>query len=235
VLLQSGPTYFGLAVASVDNIQDIVVKPLGGTLNDIPYFAGATIMGNGRVSLILDIDNIALHSGFTAQDLSTLNKEKPLDTTPPVEMMGILVFEIAGLERMAIPLDRLRHIDMLDMDQTQMQGDKEVIYLNKELFYVVQLNQFVNGADTQYVSKSKVVPALTCVSNQRLYSLLVEHVVEIIQVPKQLIASATPQKGIEGYAIWNDRVINILDLDEILLMYNVQDSDIYPKTIDIEG
>jgi two-component system, chemotaxis family, sensor kinase CheA len=235
VLLQSGSTYFGLAVASVDNIQDIVVKPLGGTLNDIPYFAGATIMGNGRVSLILDIDNIALHSGFSKQDLSTLNKEKQLDTNPPIEMMGILVFEIAGLERMAIPLDRLRHIDILDLEQTQMQGDKEVIYLNKELFYVIQLNQFVNGADTQHFSKSKHVPALTCVSNQRLYSLVVEHVVEIIQVPKQLIDSATPQKGIEGYAIWNDQVINILDLDEILLMYNMQDSDIYPKTIDIEG
>jgi two-component system chemotaxis sensor kinase CheA len=235
VLLQSGSTYFGLAVASVDNIQDIVVKPLGGTLNDIPYFAGATIMGNGRVSLILDIDNIALHSGFSKQDLSSLNKEKQLDTNPPIEMMGILVFEIAGLERMAIPLDRLRHIDILDLDQTQMQGDKEVIYLNKELFYVIQLNQFVNGADTHHFSKSKHVPALTCVSNQRLYSLVVEHVVEIIQVPKQLIESATPQKGIEGYAIWNDQVINILDLDEILLMYNIQDSDIYPKTIDIEG
>jgi two-component system, chemotaxis family, sensor kinase CheA len=235
VLLQSGSTYFGLAVASVDNIQDIVVKPLGGTLNDIPYFAGATIMGNGRVSLILDIDNIALHSGFSKQDLSTLNKEKQLDTNPPIEMMGILVFEIAGLERMAIPLDRLRHIDILDLDQTQMQGDKEVIYLNKELFYVIQLNQFVNGADTQQFSKSKHVPALTCISNQRLYSLVVEHVVEIIQVPKQLLESATPQKGIEGYAIWNNQVINILDLDEILLMYNMQDSDIYPKTIDIEG
>jgi two-component system chemotaxis sensor kinase CheA len=235
VLLQSGSTYFGLAVASVDNIQDIVVKPLGGTLNDIPYFAGATIMGNGRVSLILDIDNIALHSGFSKQDLSTLNKEKQLDTNPPIEMMGILVFEIAGLERMAIPLDRLRHIDILDLEQTQMQGDKQVIYLNEELFYVIQLNQFVNGADTQHFSKSKHVPALTCVSNQRLYSLVVEHVVEIIQVPKQLIESATPQKGIEGYAIWNDQVINILDLDEILLMYNIQDSDIYPKTIDIEG
>lgn len=235
VLLQSGPTYFGLAVTSVDNIQDIVVKPLGGTLNDIPYFAGATIMGNGRVSLILDIDNIALNSGFNAQDLSSLNKDKLLDTTPPVEMMGILVFEIAGLERMAIPLDRLRHIDMLDMDQTQMQGDKEVIYLNKELFYVVQLNQFVNGADTQHFTKSKVVPALTCISNQRLYSLLVEHVVEIIQVPKQLFESATPQNGIQGYAIWNDQVINILDLDEILVMYNMQNLDSYPKTIDIEG
>ena len=235
VLLQSGSTYFGLAVASVDNIQDIVVKPLGGTLNDIPYFAGATIMGNGRVSLILDIDNIALNSGFTAQDLSALNKEKQLDTNLPVEMMGILVFEIAGLEKMAIRLDRLRHIDMLDMNQIQMQGDKEVIYLNKELFYVIQLNQFVNGADANYSSKSDYVPALTCVSNQRLYSLLVQNVVEIIEVPSQLIESTTPQKGIEGYAIWNDLVINILDLDEILLMYNMQDLDIYPKTIDIYG
>lgn len=235
VILQSGSTYFGLAVTSVDNIQDIVVKPLGGTLNNIPYFAGATIMGNGRVSLILDIDSIALHSGFSTQDLSSLNKEKQLDANSPIEMMGILVFEIAGLERMAIPLDRLRHIDILDMDQTQMQGDKEVIYLNKELLYVIQLNQFVSGADTHYFSKSKHVPALTCVSNQRLYSLLVQHVVEIIQVPKQLVESATPQKGIEGYSIWNDQVINILDLDEILVMYNIQDSDIYPKTIDIES
>ena len=235
VLLQSGPTYFGLAVTSVDNIQDIVVKPLGGTLNDIPYFAGATIMGNGRVSLILDIDNIALNSGFTAHDLSTLNKEKQLVNSPPVEMMGILVFEIAGLDKMAIPLNRLRHIDMLNINQIQKQGDKEVIYLNKELFYVIQLNQFVNGADTLYSSISEYVPALTCVSNQRLYSLLVQNVVEIIQVPNQLIASSTPQKGIEGYTIWNDQVINILDVDEILLMYNMQDSDIYPKTIDIEG
>jgi chemotaxis signal transduction protein len=64
---------------------------------------------------------------------------------------------------------------------------------------------------------------------------LVEHVVEIIQVPKQLIESATPQKGIQGYAIWNDQVINILDLDEILVMYNMQNVDSYPRTIDIEG
>jgi two-component system chemotaxis sensor kinase CheA len=43
----------------VDRIMDteeIVVKPLGKQLKGISTFAGATIMGDGRVALILDVD-----------------------------------------------------------------------------------------------------------------------------------------------------------------------------------
>ena len=63
-VLNFNGTLFGLVVEEVLNIQDIVIKPLGELLRDMSNFAGATIMGNGEVALILDIDGIARKSGL---------------------------------------------------------------------------------------------------------------------------------------------------------------------------
>lgn len=38
--------------------QEIVIKSLGKFLNDIEFIAGATILGNGEVALILDINKL---------------------------------------------------------------------------------------------------------------------------------------------------------------------------------
>ena len=55
VVLQADDRQFGLVVDGVSDTEEIVVKPLGQHLKGIPTFAGATIMGDGRVALILDV------------------------------------------------------------------------------------------------------------------------------------------------------------------------------------
>lgn len=47
-----------LAVDAIIGHQEIVVKSLGGYLGDISGLAGATILGNGRVALIVDIGKL---------------------------------------------------------------------------------------------------------------------------------------------------------------------------------
>ncbi|MHB0938356.1 MAG: chemotaxis protein CheW [Armatimonadota bacterium] len=56
----------GLAVDEIVGHQEIVVKPLGNYLGEVPGLAGATILGNGRVALILDIGKL-FESGFLQQ------------------------------------------------------------------------------------------------------------------------------------------------------------------------
>jgi two-component system chemotaxis sensor kinase CheA len=60
VVINADNYRFGLVVDSIDDTQDIVVKPLGKQLKDLTTFAGATILGNGKVALIIDVDAIAL-------------------------------------------------------------------------------------------------------------------------------------------------------------------------------
>jgi len=58
VIVEGRTKSMGLVVDSVLGEQDIVVKPLGTFIKKVKGIAGATILGNGRVALILDVINI---------------------------------------------------------------------------------------------------------------------------------------------------------------------------------
>lgn len=59
VVFKSGEKRVGCVVDSLLRQQDVVIKSLGGFLGEIPGIAGATILGDGRVALILDLRDVA--------------------------------------------------------------------------------------------------------------------------------------------------------------------------------
>ena len=67
VVLQAEDRQFGLVVDGINDTQEIVVKPLGKQLKGLTEYAGATIMGDGRVALILDVLGIGQRSGVLAE------------------------------------------------------------------------------------------------------------------------------------------------------------------------
>lgn len=58
VVVRKGNKKVGLIVDTMIGQQEIVIKPLGKVMGSIPYVAGATILGNGQVSLIIDVASL---------------------------------------------------------------------------------------------------------------------------------------------------------------------------------
>ncbi|OQX80773.1 MAG: hypothetical protein B6D56_04095 [Candidatus Omnitrophica bacterium 4484_70.1] len=58
VIVEGRTKSIGLVVDEVIGEQDIVVKPLGSFIKKVKGIAGATILGDGRIALILDVVNI---------------------------------------------------------------------------------------------------------------------------------------------------------------------------------
>mgnify|MGYP000604161000 FL=1 len=58
VVVKKGEKEAGLIVDKLIGQQEIVIKSLGKYLQGIPYLAGATILGNGQISLILDVNSL---------------------------------------------------------------------------------------------------------------------------------------------------------------------------------
>jgi len=54
-VVRSGGSRLGLVVDGLAGKQDVVIKHLPGFLGDVAGVAGATILGDGRVALILDV------------------------------------------------------------------------------------------------------------------------------------------------------------------------------------
>ena len=61
VVLQSGEQRYCLAVDRVRGREEVVIKALPPTLRGLPGYAGASLIGDGRMALILDVD--ALQGG----------------------------------------------------------------------------------------------------------------------------------------------------------------------------
>jgi len=79
VVLQADDRQFGLVVDGINDTQEIVVKPLGKQLKGLTLYAGATIMGDGRVALILDVLGIGERAGVlgkTHEQARMVEKEK---------------------------------------------------------------------------------------------------------------------------------------------------------------
>jgi len=58
VVLQMGEARFGLVVDQVRGREEVVIKPLPRALRGLKGYAGATLIGDGRMALILDVDGL---------------------------------------------------------------------------------------------------------------------------------------------------------------------------------
>jgi two-component system chemotaxis sensor kinase CheA len=63
VVVQIGHQTLGCLVDEVLGREDVMAKPLGPFLKDVPGVAGATITGDGRISLVLDLAGLADDAG----------------------------------------------------------------------------------------------------------------------------------------------------------------------------
>ena len=111
VVLEADGGRFGLIVDDVSDAQEIVVKPLGRHLVNTAIFAGATIMGDGRVVLILDVAALAAKArvvsdwrGSPAWHAGVAREA----TGEPTE--SLLLCAGAGGMRIAVPLSQISRL-----------------------------------------------------------------------------------------------------------------------------
>jgi two-component system chemotaxis sensor kinase CheA len=65
VVVHVGNQKVGFVVEQLIGQEEVVIKPLGSILHGTPGLSGATITGDGRIALIIDIPNLLKHYAST--------------------------------------------------------------------------------------------------------------------------------------------------------------------------
>jgi two-component system chemotaxis sensor kinase CheA len=100
---------FGLAVGRVRDTEEIVVKPLPARLREGGLFAGATVRGDGRVALILDVLALAARAGLGRAHPSEA-AERVTDVAPVRATLPLLLVRSRAGEQAALPAHRVERI-----------------------------------------------------------------------------------------------------------------------------
>ncbi|MEY3787608.1 MAG: hypothetical protein RLZ75_1815 [Pseudomonadota bacterium] len=223
-ILQSSGVRFGLIVDEVMNIQEVVVKPLGPFLKEVKNFAGATILGNGRVSLILDVDGLAVNSGLVAKI-----QARPLNTSLTKEVfiqeeVPMLLFELNGLDKLAINLEYVERLEMISSKMIQRNGSRDVVRYGDEVMTLIYLNKYIEGANPHTTTRheGESISVIVHYANKLPVGLVVNKIHDIIHASKKLHESCSPQKGLLGCITLNKIIINVIDINEILIIHDLQ-------------
>lgn len=75
VVVNVGDTKIGLVVDALIGEQDLVIKPLNNKLTKVPGIAGAAILGNGDISLIIDVNQMVDYLKELDKKEITMNEE----------------------------------------------------------------------------------------------------------------------------------------------------------------
>ncbi|MFP5372136.1 MAG: chemotaxis protein CheA, partial [Actinomycetes bacterium] len=113
-VLRSEGRRFGLVVDRVINTEEIVVKAVGGQLKAIGLYSGATVLGDGTVALILDVQALArraLRTETTERAQDAAREAARSAVTTETDRQRMLLAAIGGGRRVAIPLDTVTRLE----------------------------------------------------------------------------------------------------------------------------
>ncbi len=215
VVLQADEQAFGLVVDDINDTEEIVVKPLGRQLKGISAFAGATIMGDGRVALILDVLGLALKAGV-ASDRGKHRATEPVAgprSTEAGERHTLLLFQLGLERRVAIPLSTVARLEELPRSAVERVGAHRVVQYRGRLLPLLRLAELLG--ETGVAEERDPIPVVVCHHEGRDLGLVVENILDIVE--ERLTIHRREQEGaIFGTAVIQGKVTDLLDARAVL-------------------
>ena len=211
VVLHAEQQRFGLVVDDVLDTQEIVVKPLGRHLKGIPVYAGATILGDGTVVLILDAATLARRSNVLANAGGAATE----DTGATAELVDpVLVVEIAEGRRAAIPLEMVTRLEEIQSDSIERVGGREVVQYRGHIMPLVRLSSLL-GAYSE-PSSDGGVQLVVYTRGERSVGFVVERILDIA-TERAGTRSDIDDTALVGSVVVGDKVVELLDVESAVL------------------
>ena len=175
-VLRADNQRFGLVVDRVMNNEEIVVKPLASQLKSTGTYAGATLMGDGRVALILDVSAIARRS--LTGEVNEMAVRGAM-TTAHVIAPGteFLVVAIDASRQAAIELSAVTRLEQIPANRLEVLGDGEVLQYRGGILPVIRLASLLGGATDDSAEQLAVV---IFSRGERSVAMVVGAIVEIV-------------------------------------------------------
>jgi len=220
VVLQGDDRQFGLVVAGVEDSQEIVVKPLGKLLEGLP-FAGATILGDGRIALILDVFRLGLAAGVVSEARAhTVASQISSAVKGRATTQRLVCLHGEDDERLAIDFDQVNRLEYFPRASLERVGNQLLVQYGDEILQLIELQKTLperrkEARNPSVRLQDDTVPVIVCTVNGRRVGLVAHRIVDIVD---EVLKARRPgsRDGVRNCAVIRERVTEILDLEALI-------------------
>ena len=212
IVVESNLLRYGLVVDTLHDSEEIVVKPLGQHIKNCRCFAGATILGDGQVALILDISglaaqvNLAMHAELGGQQASESATQTSEDT------QDMLLFTNDPTEQFAVPMGIVSRLERIRADQIDHVGGQEVLQYRGGSLPLLSLEHLVKALPRPEQSRLYVIVFRV---GKREIGLVAPQLTDIRRISTDLDVSTFREPGVIGSLVLDGHATRMLDLVEM--------------------
>ncbi len=215
VVVTTGTMQYGLVVDSFQNTEEIVVKPLGRHIKGLQEYAGATIMGDGKVALILDVNGLAAKRDLTALSGSSRAVElaEEAERERLQDVQSLLLFYNAPGELCATPLDTVLRVERVSRQQVETVGGRRTMQYRGASLPLVTLSDV---AGVMSIEEDQDLAVIVSSVHGREVGLLGAMPVDVVETHADIDQVTHRQTGIAGSAILRDKTVLLTDVYELV-------------------
>jgi two-component system chemotaxis sensor kinase CheA len=215
VVLKAGNRRFGLVIDNVIGTEEIVVKPMHRALNGLSIYSGATVLGDGRVALIIDAQGIATHAGIeiNKQEDKAEKISEESNNSDKKCIYEILLFSLGSNEQFSMNLNDIKRIEKIRTDKIERVGETEFINIDGHSMPIIRLtdNLRISGGEDKeemFLLMPKKV--------KKPCGILISKLIDIGNYELNIDTESCVQDGITGSAIIKDRMTLLLDSERLI-------------------
>ncbi len=220
VVLDLEERRFGLVVDRILDTQETVVKPLGSPLDAIPVYAGATILGDGTIALIVDVPGLAEAAGILDEAAAAWQDEP----APPEEKRErFLLVQAPDDGRAVVPIASIARLEEFPVRAIERAGDQEVLQYRGRILPLLRVADLLEERRRER-RKPEVVD--TAAERSRVQvavlgdgdvGLVIDRILDIVDVAPE-VQTPGGRAGVKGTMIVEGRVAEVLDVEELRRM-----------------
>ncbi|MFH2060707.1 MAG: chemotaxis protein CheW [Pseudomonadota bacterium] len=217
-VVSAGNFRYGLVVDQLYDSEEIVVKPVGRHLKKCTAYAGATIMGDGKVALILDISNLAQMAELAAvSEVTQQTKEAKAEAEAAKDMAAMLIFKNSETEYFAAPLNIVERIERIPTSTIESIGSSKVVQYRGGALPLYELSQVADFKPLEAREQQEVI--VFKIKNREL-GLMVTPPIDALEVALDVDESTLKQQAISGSMIINGHTTLLVDIFEMIKILN---------------
>jgi two-component system, chemotaxis family, sensor kinase CheA len=222
VILQAEQRRFCLMVEGVHDAQEIVVKPLSHILKPLSVYAGATIMGDGRVALILDVVGIAKrsHAVTKAAERYASETDASGDQQNKAKVQSMMLFVSPDDGRMAIPVSQIARLEEIECSRVERAGDANVVQYRGQILPLLRVFDLLperrkEPRNPDCGVSEGVLQVVIHTHGERSVGLVVGRILDTVE-QAIVIERAASRPGIIGCIVIENRVTELLDVKKLV-------------------
>ena len=216
VVLRSDAHEYGLVVDELHDGEEIVVKPLPGYLAECGWYAGATILGDGTVAMILDAVGIARAASIRF-DEAREQRAPSTPRAPSAPSRSLVLFSSNANEQFALPLAELHRLEQVSRDRVEWVGSRSFVQHRGRSIALVHLDEVlpVAGASGTGERFYLLIPR-AAQGEESTAGIVAERIVDTLETDVVPDPSHCAGPGLLGSAIVEGRLTLFLDSRALL-------------------